>query len=179
MSIDTLPSDDSASLTACECVFAGSGFCNRHGIKKTKHLQKLCRERSEFWEAWEQGKGPGQSTSESEQGQVVTNYKQDTAKLWAEAHQYAPANESNWSIVVAKSWYENWCKRIPRYGCGCSDHWRAITREMPPDFSTPKSLFEWFWAMHNQVSRERAGKPEMSLEDCYLQWWPKKCESEY
>ena len=42
--------------TVCECVAAG--FCPRHRCNKTDHFAKLCRERPEYFDAWERGEGP-------------------------------------------------------------------------------------------------------------------------
>lgn len=44
--------------TACECPLAG--FCNRHGIKKSAHLHKLCQTSEKYFNMWENCQGPGQ-----------------------------------------------------------------------------------------------------------------------
>lgn len=45
-------------MTSCECHLAG--YCNRHRCKKTFNQVKLCQTNPKYWEAWENGKGPGQ-----------------------------------------------------------------------------------------------------------------------
>lgn len=42
----------------CECDMAG--FCERHKVNKTNLLHRKCQEGGEFWQAWENSRGPGQ-----------------------------------------------------------------------------------------------------------------------
>jgi len=44
--------------TPCECPLAG--YCNRHGITKNLHHHKLCQNHEGYFNAWEEGHGPGQ-----------------------------------------------------------------------------------------------------------------------
>ena len=46
-------------LTDCDCV--GPGVCDRHGCTKTPHWYRLCRSRRDYFQLWEEGRGPGQS----------------------------------------------------------------------------------------------------------------------
>lgn len=46
-------------MTKCECVIAG--FCERHKITKSDHWHRLCQEHENYFQAWEQGTGPGQN----------------------------------------------------------------------------------------------------------------------
>jgi len=48
-------------VTPCECNAAG--WCARHGCRKTWGLVELCRRLPDWFEAWERGWGPGQSTA--------------------------------------------------------------------------------------------------------------------
>jgi hypothetical protein len=48
----------SGKTTSCEC--SGPGFCQRHQCNKPAHFYNLCKNRVEYFEKWEQGKGPGQ-----------------------------------------------------------------------------------------------------------------------
>ncbi len=45
-------------ITKCECELAG--YCNRHKIKKHRHWNLLCKHDPAYFEAWENGTGPGQ-----------------------------------------------------------------------------------------------------------------------
>jgi len=47
--------------SACEC--NGPGFCQRHKCNKTAHWFHLCQTRPDYFQLWEQGRGPGQSTN--------------------------------------------------------------------------------------------------------------------
>ena len=48
--------ESTAKLTACSCKSAG--FCDRHQCLKTEHWHNLCRTRADYFQAWEEGKGP-------------------------------------------------------------------------------------------------------------------------
>lgn len=45
--------------TQCECT--EPGYCQRHDITKSKILFGLCQNKQKYFDAWEQGRGPGQS----------------------------------------------------------------------------------------------------------------------
>ena len=45
-----------ARLTACDCKAAG--FCERHQCVKTDHWVNLCRTKADYFQAWEEGRGP-------------------------------------------------------------------------------------------------------------------------
>jgi hypothetical protein len=45
-------------MTGCQCEHPG--WCERHGVRKSPHLHKLCQTRQDYYDAWEQGRGPGQ-----------------------------------------------------------------------------------------------------------------------
>lgn len=48
-------------VTPCEC--AAPGWCSRHRCEKPEYFWHLCRRRHDFFEAWEQGRGPRQTTA--------------------------------------------------------------------------------------------------------------------
>lgn len=43
-----------------ECTCTGPGWCERHRIEKTALMFKLCQTKPKYFEAWEEGRGPGQ-----------------------------------------------------------------------------------------------------------------------
>jgi hypothetical protein len=45
--------------TPCEC--SGPGFCPRHHCEKTPHWHYLCQTRADYFQLWEEGRGPGQN----------------------------------------------------------------------------------------------------------------------
>jgi hypothetical protein len=45
-------------VTACECV--EPGWCPRHRCVKNELHFQLCRRRPDYFQAWEEGRGPGQ-----------------------------------------------------------------------------------------------------------------------
>jgi ADP-heptose:LPS heptosyltransferase len=46
-------------ITPCECTAFGD--CPRHKLTKHPHWHKLCQTRQDYYDAWEQGRGPGQT----------------------------------------------------------------------------------------------------------------------
>ena len=50
-------------VTACECV--EPGWCQRHRCFKNELDFQLCRRRPDYFQLWEQGRGPGQGESGS------------------------------------------------------------------------------------------------------------------
>jgi len=45
-------------MMQCECPIAG--YCQRHKVRKPSGWHKLCQTKAAYFEAWEQGRGPGQ-----------------------------------------------------------------------------------------------------------------------
>lgn len=49
----------------CQCSVPeakdGWVWCERHKTKKTAHWVRLCQTRLDYWQAWEEGRGPGQA----------------------------------------------------------------------------------------------------------------------
>ena len=47
-------------MTDCEC--HEPGWCDRHQVKKSDRMYELCHSRENYWQAWENGIGPGQKS---------------------------------------------------------------------------------------------------------------------
>lgn len=45
-------------MTLCNC--RQPGYCRRHGLRKPEAWWKLCRTRDDYFQFWEEGRGPGQ-----------------------------------------------------------------------------------------------------------------------
>jgi hypothetical protein len=57
------PSENSDAVSLEEkCVCTGPGLCHRHQVVKSRHWFDLCRQRADYFDLWEQGRGPGQHT---------------------------------------------------------------------------------------------------------------------
>ena len=48
--------------TSCECPMAG--YCNRHGVTKSAHLHKLCKNHIGYFNMWEECRGPKQNPND-------------------------------------------------------------------------------------------------------------------
>ena len=47
-------------VTECEC--PGPGYCHRHRCEKTTHWYILCQTRPDYFQLWEERRGPGQES---------------------------------------------------------------------------------------------------------------------
>ena len=59
-----------------DCVCESAGWCERHQCEKTCHWHRLCQTRSEYFQLWEEHRGPGQEVNET----AVTDGSQEAAK---------------------------------------------------------------------------------------------------
>ena len=53
-----------SGVTGCQCEFKDGEsriFCERHQIVKTKSLYELCRQRDDYFQLWEENRGPLQN----------------------------------------------------------------------------------------------------------------------
>lgn len=48
--------------TPCECPMAG--YCQRHGVEKSTHLHKLCKNHIGYFSMWEECRGPKQNPND-------------------------------------------------------------------------------------------------------------------
>ena len=145
-------------MTDCQCVLAG--HCTRHDVDKTKHLLHLCQTRQDYFDAWEQGRGPGQlnSVDKARRRKIITK-RQSTSevgkKLWAEL--FTKVNDI--------SSLEAWEEKIPKYGCDCKQfyqHWKKLN---PPN----NISFEWKYNLRSAVNT-KLGAPNITLEEAKAQW---------
>ncbi len=99
-------------------------------------------------------------------------------KPWDSLHRYAYEHRNDWDATTAERWYLiRWMRTVPKYKpdgapCGCQTHWAELTKQFPPDFSTPQAFFEWGWARHDDVSRLHSKRPRITLEEAYAIYWP-------
>jgi len=97
---------------------------------------------------------------------------------WLALHRYAVEHCNDWDEVTAERWYLiRWLRTVPKYkpdgaSCGCQTHWAELTKQYPPDFSSPIAFFEWAWARHNDVSTMHSHRPTISLAEAYQLYWP-------
>ena len=66
-------------MTKCECPIAG--FCQRHKMNKSEHWRYLCQEHENYFQAWEQGVGPGQDHAQNPQREARRLAVQEAVRL--------------------------------------------------------------------------------------------------
>jgi hypothetical protein len=95
-----------------------------------------------------------------------------TPNAWVVIHQrFADCIESGkWNAAEQRQWYEaEWDELIS--SCGqCRKNWNEIDDSI--DWQTAQSAYDSLFNLHNRVSREHAGKSEITREQCdslYLQ----------
>lgn len=159
--IRTAPKDTNPD---CHCELAG--YCTRHKVKKATRLIELCKQRGEYWEAWEEERGPGQNQpamrQEPQEGPAYNH--------WAALHYYPVKRQDNWNETQAKRFYRSWVQAIPNsQGCACRQKWKKL--DTPIHFHSPAAFFESANCGHNQVNQS-LGKPILSLSEARSIWWP-------
>lgn len=145
----------------CECPVAG--YCKRHQINKLKHWHNLCQTHIDYFEAWEQGRGPGQprtplAIKRAEQAELSRQRQlQRLRDHWAELHTKKDATPE---------WFQRWLNRVPNFGCGCKDKAEAILLLIPPRYD---DWFAWSVEFHNAINADR--RP-WTLEEAADRWQP-------
>jgi glycosyltransferase involved in cell wall biosynthesis len=94
---------------------------------------------------------------------------------WRDIHQYPIDDARNWSPDKANRWYQSWLALVPKYKpdgatCGCQTHWAELTKEFPPDFSSPEAFERWAFDRHDDVSRLHSGARRITWEQSQRLW---------
>ena len=150
-------------MTKCECELAG--HCNRHNVSKTKHLVKLCQTDHKFFEAWEDGRGPGQLWSQSDKdarsnrdavhAKIKTELAEEGRKCW----------EALFSAVFTEANLHAWEKTIPKFGCDCESFYQGWKAKNPVEYYKYDCVpFEWKYRLKKAVN-EKLGHASVSIEE--------------
>ena len=63
-------------ITQCSCPQSNEFiFCERHNMEKSPHLVSLCKNREDYFQAWENDRGPGSELNQVEKSTVAKNKK--------------------------------------------------------------------------------------------------------
>ena len=89
-----------------------------------------------------------------------------TPNAWQVIHQrFADCIESgDWYADHQKAWHDNeFLELIP--ACGqCRKHWAVLSQAI--NWTTAQTAYDSLYVLHNRVSREFAGKPDITREQC-------------
>jgi glycosyltransferase involved in cell wall biosynthesis len=95
---------------------------------------------------------------------------------WDSLHSYAVQHRDDWDATTAERWYLiKWVRTVPKYKpdgatCGCQTHWAELTKEFPPDFSSPEAFERWAFDRHDDVSRLHSGARRITWEQSQRLW---------
>lgn len=94
---------------------------------------------------------------------------------WRDIHRYPIENAATWSPEKASRRYQSWLALVPQFkpdgaSCGCQTHWAELTKEFPPDFSSPEAFERWVFDRHDDVSRLHSGAKRISWEQSQRLW---------
>ena len=150
-------------MTKCECALVG--WCKRHKVDKTKHLLHLCQTRQDFFDAWEENRGPGQlnATDKAKRVRIVKSreeIRQKGREAWNEL----------FCKVNTRDELQIWEGMIPKYGCDCESFYKQWKQANPPNETIG---LEWKWRLKSAVNA-KLGKPNLSLEDA--KWVYRFCQ---
>ena len=102
----------------CHCEPSGYPFyCERHKVKKTAHWVRLCQTRPDYFQAWEEGRGPGQTHAPLPKAESP--------------RRGGPGTELKYIIARCQKLLP-WWDMQPRKGCGCNDTARWMD-QLGPD----------------------------------------------
>ena len=156
-------------MTQCECELAG--HCKRHNVSKTNHLIKLCKTDQQFWQAWEDGRGPGQLWSQSDKDArsnrdaVGALIRQDLAE----------AGRKCWQALFAEVFtlteLEVWEATIPKFGCDCESFYKTWRATQEGEIVGNLVPFEWKYNLKRAVN-EKLKHTNISIEQARKQWQP-------
>lgn len=90
-------------------------------------------------------------------------------KAWGLIHSYPITYWDRWDPEAARLWYSNWLANVPQYGCNCSAKWAKLTKDFPPDFSSPEAFFRWTVDRHNDVN-ESLGSMIVGIDEAFEIW---------
>lgn len=142
------------SSMRCECSI--SGFCARHNVDKTPHFLHLCQTRPDFFQAWEDNRGPGQlSTKDRTARRVIVKRREDIAKLGRELW------EELFTAVETHEDLDRWEAKIPKYGCDCDRFYKnwKLENHLGNELS-----FEWKWSLKSAVNK-KLEKDNLDLDE--------------
>jgi hypothetical protein len=134
----------SSSQNKCSC--AASGYCDRHRVFKTEHWHYLCQHREDYRHAWDEARGPGQTASDETRQRKQAereDYIERMHALWASLH--VKTNPT-------QAWLDNWCAKIPPFGCSCRNWLAEYLVSNPPMFGS--TWRQWTVDLHNAVNKK-------------------------
>jgi len=134
----------------CQC--SNPGWCETHKRTMLGRLHQLCSCSDTYFDVFAI---PVEATPEQ-----ASNQRKFQSQQVARYH-------AHWSELHTKQdptqqWFDDWVKRIPRYGCNCEQNLRPLLKESPIEFGD--GFFASTVCLHNAVNR-KLGKPEMTVED--------------
>jgi hypothetical protein len=138
----------------CECPVAG--YCSRHKVDKTNHLWHLCRTKPEYFQAWEENRGPGQRN----EGDRKKRYRVVQSR-----EELAVKGRQLWDDLFGKvhSFDDlcEWSRGIPSYGCDCKSFYESFLQSNHPGKTVS---FEWKWRLKSAVNK-KLGKDNFELTE--------------
>ncbi len=89
----------------------------------------------------------------------------DRPNVWRIWHERLAAaiRSGQWDPDAERDWFaKTWSPMIPAGDCNCADNWRPLLRANPVDWSTADAALESSRILHNLVSRNHSGRPELT-----------------
>jgi hypothetical protein len=150
----------------CECPVAG--YCSRHKVDKTNHLWHLCRTKPEYFQAWEENRGPGQrNEGDRKKRYRVVQSREELAvkgrKLWDDLFEKVHSFDD----------LCEWSRGIPSYGCDCKSFYESFLRSNHPGNFVN---FEWKHSLKSAVNA-KLGKDNLDLVEALTVYDQKFCDN--
>lgn len=120
------------------CVCPVAGWCERHQCRKTAHWHQLCQHRADYFQLWEEGRGPGQRQGHSagngapEPGllQKAVNFGTAVARHVADGARQVTTDEYHARLNICRTCDSCDVARMVcrEQACGCQLHIKAKWR---------------------------------------------------
>ena len=148
--------------TDCQCVFpAGetSVFCSRHNVIKSKHQCSLCRNRKDYFQLWEEGRGafqtptsnaeikaktvksPEEKQKEQEEAEKRMEQMEQARQMQAKPTGLGDTVEKFTKLTGIKTVIDTVAKLTGK-DCGCEARKEFLNRRFPYKKGKTKGFFE-------------------------------------
>ena len=113
-------------MTGCQCNSnATTIWCERHHVQKSVHWQHLCATSEEYFQAWEEGRGPGQEVTKKQRGpgpiRLAVNFSRAAVQHAKRGFRRVPEQVFHTRLEICQkcSWFNAKQQRCLHAKCGC------------------------------------------------------------
>ena len=165
-----IPNDAQPQGESSGCVCPQAGFCERHQCLKTEHWHMLCQTRSDYFQLWEEGRGPGQKQPQQQEPGLVrkaANFGKAVVKHVANRRQVASNELFAARIAICEECDSlNQQRRVcTEKSCGCyidkKARWQSENCPQGKWLASPDSTNESSKSVNTESTHNKAGQDQL------------------